>query len=132
MPQSFPTLAMVQAFVAPEDEKVVDDEEELEERILATYKSVPDKDSADDEQPEPTSIPHLQALAALETLTLYGLQSGPLNEATEQFYHRERQSIEAAQLADNRKGKQTVITAFFTSSGDDLGSPVPSFSSTSR
>ncbi|KAF8419402.1 hypothetical protein EV426DRAFT_576945 [Tirmania nivea] len=132
MPQSNLTLAMVQAFVAPEDEEIVDNEEELEERILATYESVPDEDSDDDEQPEPASIPRHQALAALETLTLYGLQSGPLNEAAYQFYYRECRRIEAAQLADKRTGKQTVITAFFTSSGAVPGSPVPSSSSTSR
>jgi len=73
-----------------------------------------------------------KALAAIETLTLYGLQSAPLGETSEQFYYRERRRIEAAQLTDKRKGKQTVITAFFTSSGAVPGPPVPSSSSTSR
>ena len=71
MPQSLLTLALVQAFVAPQYERVVDHEEDLEERSLATYESVTDEDSDDDEQPEPTSVPHHQGLAAQETLTLY-------------------------------------------------------------
>ena len=44
MPQSLPALTMVQVFVAPNDEKVVDHEEVLEETILAIYESVPDSD----------------------------------------------------------------------------------------
>jgi len=108
---------MVQAFVAPEDEEVVDNEEEIEERILATYQPIPDDDSDDDGIPEHPSIPHHQALAALETLTLYRLQSGPLSETTEQLLYRERRQIEGAQLSDKRKGKQAAITDFFTSSG---------------
>ncbi|RPB27751.1 hypothetical protein L211DRAFT_845769 [Terfezia boudieri ATCC MYA-4762] len=63
MPQSLPTLAMVQSFVVLEDKEVVDNEEDLEERILATYQTVPDEDSDDDEIPEqPASIPHHLAL----------------------------------------------------------------------
>ncbi|KAF8454372.1 hypothetical protein BGX38DRAFT_1267964 [Terfezia claveryi] len=38
----------IQAFVAPEDEEIVDNEEDLEEKILATYQTVPDEDSDDD------------------------------------------------------------------------------------
>ncbi|KAF8442555.1 hypothetical protein BGX38DRAFT_1144147 [Terfezia claveryi] len=48
------------------------------------------------------------------------------------LYYRERRRIEAAQLAVKRKSKQTVITAFFTSSGPVPGRPVPSSSPTSR
>ncbi|KAF8440168.1 hypothetical protein BGX38DRAFT_1273101 [Terfezia claveryi] len=124
MPQNLPTLAMVQAFVAPKDEEVVDNEEDLEERILAIYLTVPDEDSDDDGiLVQPASIPHHQALAALETLTLYGLQSGPFSETAEQFYYRKRRRIEAAQ-PDKRKGKQTIITASFILSGADPGPPV--------
>ena len=116
MPQTHPTQDMVQAFVAPEDE-VVDNEEEFEERILATYQPIPDDDSDDDGIPEHLFISHHQALAALETITLYRRQSGPLSETTEQLFYHERQQIESAQLSDKRKGKQTAITDFFTSSG---------------
>ncbi|KAF8434006.1 hypothetical protein BGX38DRAFT_1333629 [Terfezia claveryi] len=65
-PEELPKLAMVQEFVAPEDEEVVDNEEDLEERILATYQTVPYEDSDEDGISEqPASIPHHQALAAL-------------------------------------------------------------------
>ncbi|KAF8456983.1 hypothetical protein BGX38DRAFT_1266202 [Terfezia claveryi] len=46
-----PEAEIFDSFIAPEGEEVVDNEEDLEERILATYESVLDEDSDDDKQP---------------------------------------------------------------------------------
>jgi len=55
-----------------------------------------------------------------------------LLRTTEQFYCRECRRIEACTRWTKRKGKQTAITASFTSYGTVSGPPLPSSSSTSR
>ena len=84
--------------------------EDLEAQIIDAYQPV------QNEEPEPESelVPppcttHTAALEALETLTLYKIQTGTMDATQRQSFYRERRRIEGAQAAERSRQRQKTL-----------------------
>jgi len=90
----------MQRFLEPENKVMEDAVEDLEAQIINAYELEP---------PPPARISHKVALDALETLTLYKLQTGTMNSMQQQSFYREQCRIEGAQTAGRGQQRRRTL-----------------------
>jgi len=95
--------------VIDQDEVMKDAVEDpvVEAQIINTCQRIPKEEPESASEP-PAPLTHTAALEALETLTLFKLQTGTMDPTTEELFYRERRRIEDAQTAERARQRQRV------------------------
>ena len=94
--------------------------EDLEVQIINGYQTVQNEESGPESEPvAPPCITHAAALEAVETLTLYKIQTGTMDAAQRQSCYRERW-IEGAQTAEKSRQRQKTLEECMGVVGGDV------------